>query len=341
MMACLWVGVLGLLLRKHWQLGGIRFCTAIAFGMIAMTGLAWLSSLWWGLGLLTHFRGQYCWILLLCTGVLALAQRPWAVMCLVSLGINLAIVGALYWPPAIAVTQPNEPSLRILHLNLDRHNPQADKLLRYLNTQTVDLLSLQEVTPEWVEKLRAQLPAYRLVALEVQENSQGSALLLPTTVPEKVKIQSVQTQYFPETSSRPLLVAQLSLQGKPLTFLSLHVTRPRNRGTVIAQQVELQAIAEWSQAMQAQGQRVIVMGDFNSTPWAQAFCTLTRQGKLVNSQQGYGWQTTWRAGWPMIFRIAIDHCLHSQGFTTLNRSIGPALGSDHLPLFVELSLSNP
>jgi hypothetical protein len=35
--------------------------------------------------------------------------------------------------------------------------------------------------------------------------------------------------------------------------------------------------------------------------------------------------------------MAIAHGLHSQSITTINRTTGSNIGSDHLPLFVELA----
>ena len=311
---------------------------AIATTATVMTSLGFLGSLWWVFGVLDHWRGQYGWILLLSGIAIFWVQRRWGLLCLLPLVMNLVIVGALYWPTAVTALGKNTTSIRILHFNLDRHNPEPDEVLQYLDAQTVDILSLQEVTPEWAERLRSRLTHYELAALEVRENSHGSALLLPTAASRVAMIQSMPTIHLPATSDRPLLVGQLLVDGKQIALLNLHVTRPRSRATAAFQQVELASVAQWSREMQTQGQGVIVIGDFNSTPWAQGVRGLLAQGKLTNSQQGYGWQTTWSAEWPSMLRIAIDHCLHSNGLVTITRSIGPALGSDHLPLTVELGL---
>ncbi|MGF1521071.1 MAG: hypothetical protein ACFBSF_01955 [Leptolyngbyaceae cyanobacterium] len=126
--------------------------TAIALMITAFTGLGFLGSFWWGLGLLEHWRGQYCWILLICIGVLMSVRVRRAILWLIPLSINLVVVGTLYWP-APAAPAIHSPSLRILHFNLDRHNPKTDEVLQYLDAQTVDLLSLQEVTPKWARQL--------------------------------------------------------------------------------------------------------------------------------------------------------------------------------------------
>ena len=81
----------------------------------------------------------------------------------------------------------------------------------------------------------------------------------------------------------------------------------------------------------------MVIGDLNATPWSVDFRHLEEAGGLINSQRGHGIQPTYPAfplAWPM--RIAIDHCLHSYNLATLERRVGPALGSDHLPIEVVL-----
>jgi endonuclease/exonuclease/phosphatase (EEP) superfamily protein YafD len=59
---------------------------------------------------------------------------------------------------------------------------------------------------------------------------------------------------------------------------------------------------------------------------------------LVNSQRGYGLAATWPTR-PLTL-VPLDHMLHSDSLTTVARDIGPDLGSDHLPLTVEVSVAS-
>ena len=83
---------------------------------------------------------------------------------------------------------------------------------------------------------------------------------------------------------------------------------------------------------------VVVIGDFNATPWSYAFRDFSAETGLVNSQKGYGLAATWPTGLPITL-VPLDHMLHSESLTTVERDIGPDLGSDHLPLTVEVSLA--
>ena len=72
----------------------------------------------------------------------------------------------------------------------------------------------------------------------------------------------------------------------------------------------------------------------NTTPWSAAFQPLNEE--LLNSMNGFGWQPTYPAGAGLLM-LPIDHLLHSGHLTTVDRSTGPDLGSDHLPLIVTVA----
>jgi endonuclease/exonuclease/phosphatase (EEP) superfamily protein YafD len=81
-----------------------------------------------------------------------------------------------------------------------------------------------------------------------------------------------------------------------------------------------------------------VIGDFNVTAWSTYFRELVDQGDFANSQHGFALWPTWHAGLPLVMRIPIDQCLHSRDLATVARQVGPDVGSDHLPLLVNLRL---
>ena len=60
--------------------------------------------------------------------------------------------------------------------------------------------------------------------------------------------------------------------------------------------------------------------------------------QLKDSRQGFGIQPTWPQSQP-IMRIPIDHVFASKGIAIHERSIGPAVGSDHFPVIVKFGLT--
>ena len=79
-------------------------------------------------------------------------------------------------------------------------------------------------------------------------------------------------------------------------------------------------------------------GDLNATPWSHGFRQLVRPRGLRDSALGRGVQPTWNARcWAP--RIPIDHVVVSPEVQVSARTIGPDVGSDHLP--VEATLVVP
>jgi endonuclease/exonuclease/phosphatase (EEP) superfamily protein YafD len=94
----------------------------------------------------------------------------------------------------------------------------------------------------------------------------------------------------------------------------------------------------------------IVVGDFNATERNAGFQKLLAAG-LNDSREGHGWSPSWpvlkhghRAWWKALaalpFAIPIDHVLVSRHFRVAQRATGPSFGSDHLPLFVAMTLED-
>lgn len=80
---------------------------------------------------------------------------------------------------------------------------------------------------------------------------------------------------------------------------------------------------------------MILIGDLNTTSWSYYFKNFIKAMQLVDSRKGFGLQTTWPSILP-IMAITIDHILISPDIKVLNHKIGPHIGSDHYPVFVEL-----
>lgn len=320
-----------------------RFLLNVTAGAAAIaTILGFAGSLWWVCELLDHPRPQYCLILVAALVVGGISRRAWCFVWCVPLLLNLALIVPLFFPSAqgfhLGHASPTpSTTLRILHTNLDHDNQNTSQAIQYIESQNVDLVLLQEVTSRWLTTLKSDLSRYRVVKSLPLENSHGLAMLLPVKPSKPIEVVAAQIIDLPAHSDQPLLDTTLRLGGREVEILSISIIRPRNSGTSAFQEVEFDAAAKWSLRQQQENRReVVVIGDFNTTPWSRRFRKFLHDSNLRNSQRGFGLQPTWKADLPSVLMIAIDHCLHSKSITTLNRATGPNIGSDHLPLVVEL-----
>jgi endonuclease/exonuclease/phosphatase (EEP) superfamily protein YafD len=312
-----------------------------AGGAAIATILGFAGSQWWLFELIEHLRPQYCLILVAAIVVGGICRQAWCFVWCLPLVLNLALIVPLFFTSGqnSFLEQANlSPSttLRILHANLDHDNQDTTKAIQYLEAQDVDLVLLQEVTSKWLAALEADVSRYRVVKSLPLENSQGIAMLVPVKPSKSIDVVATQIVNLPSYSNRPLLEIIMRWGSREVAILSLSVARPNQSNF---QAVEFDAAAKWSLRQQQENKReVVVIGDFNSTPWSGRFRKFLHDANLRNSQRGFGLQPTWSASLPSVLMIAIDHCLHSQSITTIRRATGVNIGSDHLPLFVELHL---
>lgn len=312
--------------------GGVAITLTGCCAIASVLGFA--GSLWWRFELIEHFRPQYCLVLIAAIVVGGISRQAWSFLWCLPLALNLALLVPLFFAFGQINHTPNN-TLRILHANLDRGNQDTTPAIQYLKTQEADLVLLQEVTSKWLSVIKSDLSQYQVIQALPLENSQGWAMLLPIKLSKHFEVVATQIINLPSYSTRPLLEIIASWGNREIAILSLSVARP---GQSNFQAVEFDAAAQWSQRQQQENQReVIVIGDFNSTPWSGRFRKFLHDSNLRNSQRGFGLQPTWQTGLPSVLMIAIDHCLQSKSITTINRTTGANIGSDHLPLFVELN----
>jgi endonuclease/exonuclease/phosphatase (EEP) superfamily protein YafD len=309
------------------------------------TLLGFISHKWWILVMLEHPRPQYALVLVIATlvGLLvpkSFKAKKWGLIWIVPLAINLWLIFPVFVASSQNTIKPDAPSLKILHVTLDRTNPeQIGQIIDYLEGQKADLISLIEVTPESLTELQFKLKNYQIVAAVPRTNTHGSAWLASVNLSSIVQFRDSEIIRLPASNDRPLLKITMSLGGKEIFLVSFQAIRPRDRATVIYQKVEFAALADWSrQVLQSPNRELVAIGDYNSTPWYGSFRQMLANSGLVNSQAGFGLEPTWHASFPSILRVPIDHCLYSPGWQTVRRYIGKNIGSDHLPLFVELKL---
>ena len=298
-------------------------------GLLLLAGLtiAPLAAGWlWFLGLIDHFR-PFLAIASLGFTLLSWRHRRWLAYGGAGLAlVNLLIVGT-GWAFPLPHIGAASPTVSLLHLNVDRYNTDLSATLTYVQQQKPDILLLQEITPDNLVQLTAGLAEYSLVLAEPLNNTHGSALFVAPSAPISDIVAEI--IYLPAAPNRHLLQAQLRVAEHTVSLLSFHVIRPRSAWTVQAQALEIAGAAAWSQAQQAKGDLVLIVGDFNATPWSGDVRELRREGGLHLAGTTPGRWATWPGALPF---LPIDLALGNEGIRFVGHERGPAVGSDHRPV---------
>lgn len=311
----------------------LRLTQWAGIGLTLLTLVAYAPQLNWRLAMLAHLRPHLAIGLAIVIGVLVFGRiYHLALLFVLPLIANLSFFVPLGVGNTTRLT--SDPALSITHINLDYDKVDALNLVAGMGS---DVIFLQELTPIVAEEIAERMPTYELIAELPIWTTHGSAMLVNEGWDGEVL--SAEFVHLPGDPSRPLLETTIQLDGVQIAILNLHVIRPRDQGTNRVLEASFGDVSNWVQQAQAAEKEVIVIGDFNSTPWSHPFQNLLSNATLQNAQQGYGLRSTWPATLPNFLRLPIDHAVHSAGLQTIDHQIGRNVRSDHLPLTVTFSLT--
>lgn len=298
--------------------------TALLIGVISLTGF-------WGdmntpFELISHFRVAFAAIFfafslffLLCRMKLAAATSA------VLLAVNAFPILPLYMP-LLADNDPQYTSVKVLEFNVQGgKNKNYKSTIATIKSTDPDIVGVTEITGGWAKVLKAELSDY---PYQVVEPRYGGVSLF-----SKFPVLNSEVKFFGPLK-RPRIHASIGLNGQPVDVVFVHpVTPNKNR---LLRDKELAVITE---EVKASKNPAVVFGDFNTTPFSYVFQRMLQDGGLVDSETGYGYQPTWNAKLP-VATFPIDHVLVTSQFVTLERKVLESVGSDHLPVFVELGFKN-
>jgi len=230
------------------------------------------------------------------------------------------------WPTQIVTVSSSkaQSEFSILSINLLSSNTDSKKVNLLIEEKHADILLLIEYTSYWDK--HALTTEYPYSIIEPREDNFGIALF------SKFPLTDGRIMDF--TNSRfPMTAAKIEVGNQMVDILGLHYENPIGRNQTKLQKFQIQETISYTQTKQ----NVIVIGDFNLTPYTKDFSNLLTQSDLKDSRLGFGIQGSWPSVWSPL-RIPIDHALVSKNITVKYREIGPSVGSDHLPLYLQFQL---
>ncbi|MFW0791752.1 endonuclease/exonuclease/phosphatase family protein [Gordonia sp. CPCC 205333] len=247
---------------------------------------------------------------------------------------TVAVIGGLLWtqlPLWRAQTAPNGPEFTVASANLLFGQADVGDVLEQVRSRRIDLLSVQEMTPAALQRLRSggiekDLPYSYVVTGPV---AAGTGIFSRHPLSEMRKI---------DTMVLGNLIARVELPGIGSTwFAAVHPVAPL-RGVTPTWNFELGELANVLHALP--GPRAIAAGDFNSTWDHVGFRDIVSAGYSdATDQAGAGllftYPTDRLGGRPL---VAIDHVI-SRGFVADDIMSFDIEGSDHRGVVATLGRS--
>ncbi|HVP75770.1 MAG TPA: endonuclease/exonuclease/phosphatase family protein [Gaiellaceae bacterium] len=300
----------------------------LVVGFASVLGL--LDRVSWVFELADVFRLQYLVVLAgAALAALALRRLRMAAVAAALAALNLAVLGIPFSPAATAASGMPHGSLRIVVANVEVGNTDFAAVRRLVARTNPDVFGVTELTPAMARHLERQLPQYRVRVVVPRHDAYGIGVY------SRLPLLSARVVRFPADGGPATVVTRVRVAGRPVTVVVTHVHTPF-AGSIHVRQ--LQALAA---ARPSLGDRAVVCGDFNSPPWTGPLRQFAEDGRLrdlygVSAWAAYSWPT-----WSPALRVPLDNCFVSSGVVVTSHRDGPATGSDHRPLVVDLAVVKP
>jgi len=308
-----------------------RLAEAAAFLGVLFTVAGLLGRHVWFFEVCTHFKPQLALCFLLYAGLEFAARRHrHAAASLAFCAINAFPVLLLLGPAgvqALPATEAPAARLRILQANILTSNTNAPALLALIADERPDVIVLQEPDAWWLRQLAPLTNSYPVFAALPRDDNFGAAIYCTSNA------LSAEIFLLNDPEAAPSALARIASGGKTLTVVGTHALAPYNRYMWLGRNSFSLELATKLRAIKGP---LVVTGDFNNTPWSAHFRAFLQASGLHDSAQGRGALPTWPASAPLV-RIPLDHCFHNAEVLILAKRPGPDIGSDHLPLLIDVS----
>lgn len=199
-----------------------------------------------------------------------------------------------------------------------------------IQTHDPDLVLFQEFTPRSASasaKLRQHYP----FRIEVpRTDAFGMAVFSKYPLSETKVLESTEANI-------PLIVATVTIDGKPIKLINVHTTPPLNQNYL---QTWKGIFADvHAQLSQTEG-AIVIAGDFNATQFSKQHRSLLSAGlESAHEAVGMGLSSTFPNGTLPIPPIRLDHMFLSPELHCQSLVHGRTTSSDHKPILAKLALT--
>ncbi|VEP14457.1 Endonuclease/exonuclease/phosphatase [Hyella patelloides LEGE 07179] len=279
-----------------------------------------------------NFKLQYL-LLSFCTFFfwLLTCRYYWLCLSLICLILNLAIIAPWYFEVQQQVIDTNYEPLRVLAFNVLHQNERYNDAIKFTQDRKVDIAIFLEATPPWDAKL---------LALQETFPYHFSAKKLQIEIYSKFPLKDTEIQLY--GTYRGLVISQVTVGKSDFVFVATHAYPQFYYGQEGWQIRNEQLEKGIGNQLGKLDKPVIIAGDINITMWSPQYKSMIANSNLKNARQGFGILPTQSIYFPQTSWLAIplDHFLVSQEVLVTNMETGKNIGSDHLPILLDVLIPN-
>jgi endonuclease/exonuclease/phosphatase (EEP) superfamily protein YafD len=304
----------------------IAALSALATLAVAVVTVASYSSDW-RLALIANFRLHLALAASLALLVVAVVDQPAApklFLLVTAFGAALVNLVEILLRTPRSATAGGDSRLRVAFANVLKSNPDAGRLIEWVRRETPDVLVVAEAIGVW---------SSRLAVLTDK---------LPFVV--RTRIGDVAVYSWHDFSGEPRQIFPnighaVAVEVQGITLVALHTAAPEDQAHSIACDELIDRVGRHVEQVKGP---VVVVGDFNATPWSAPVIRLVRRTGLRFGPGARAGSFPAELGgrlWPTWICIPIDLVLAGHGAAVVSRKHGPRIGSDHWPVLAEIAYS--
>lgn len=283
------------------------------------------GSLHWIADVFSHFRVYYvvAFLMISAVGIFMKAWSESAVSFIIVLILGRSLV-PFYMDPEPVLS---DHSLKVVSLNLLSTNSEYQNTIEFIRNGDFDIIILQEINQTWVNELKVLTEDFPHQMLIPRPDNFGIGVMARDSLlnAERIDVSDTGIPSLFITVEHKLEQIHL-IATHPLPPVSTDYFRSRNK-----------QFSEINTFVNDLKDPVMVIGDLNSSVFSPNFSVLLENGRLRDSRPGFGLLSTWHAQWPLI-SVTLDHALVTEDIAVKDRRVGPDIGSDHLPVIIEISI---
>ena len=222
-----------------------------------------------------------------------------------------------------------EVRFSLLISNVLQENRNAEKYLEIVRAANPDILLAVETDTWWTTQLETLANEYAYTVKHPLDNCYGMLLF------SRLKLVEPTVQHLIDEDI-PSIHTKIELRSKEV--IALHCLHPRpprpDQGQDATERdAELLIVGR---EVKAAGKPALVAGDLNDVAWSSTTTLFQKISGLLDPRVGRGMYNTFNAHNPLL-RWPLDHVFHSAHFRLVTLKKLPYFGSDHFPMYIELS----
>lgn len=293
------------------------------YAVFAASILGYFSKFNFLFDICSHFRMQYLFFGLIILIFCIIRKKKTVTSLLVLLIVVSNIFPVLGAIKTLDHTKKQGFTIEII--NILSSNEKYDEAKKELLGNSPDIIVIEELDDEWSERLQPIKENYPYIYEISRDDNLGIALYSKIHISQirKLNLGSMNT---------PAISAFCDYDGKVFELICAHVMPPFNQECFNSTKKTFEELARY---VVENGHNVIIVGDFNSTPYSYNYKNFLKISQMKDLSNIF--HPTWPTFWFPPFRITLDHIFITKAFAVKDYSVQKNIGSDHCPVWAEIS----